>query len=122
MIFNKYLSLILSVCFFALLLLIASSAIMIFVPGGSIPFVGVIIIVVFYFLSKLFYTYLRNDDFYKNNRQYHSDRKDEKYLTKGKNDIHIGYSQYFYVVVFNKSCFDLIFRFFYNKVKLNYNI
>ena len=38
----------------------------------------------FNFLYKFFKTYLKNDEIYKNNRQYHSDRKDEKYLIKGK--------------------------------------
>lgn len=86
MILNKNLSIILSVCFFALAMLLASSLIMIAVPGGTLPFAGVILIVVFYFITRAFYTYLRNDDFYKNNRNYKSDKKGEKYITKGARD------------------------------------
>lgn len=86
MILNKNLSIILSVCFFALAMLVASSVIMLVVPGGTLPFAGVIFIVVFYFITRAFYSYLRNDDFYKNNRNYKSDRKGEKYITKGARD------------------------------------
>ena len=86
MILNKNLSIILSLCFFALAMLVASSVIMLVVPGGTLPFAGVIFIVVFYFITRAFYSYLRNDDFYKNNRNYKSDRKGEKYITKGESD------------------------------------
>lgn len=86
MIFNKTISLILSACLFVLMLIIASSAIMMFMPKGQLPFVGVILIVAFYFISRLFYSYLRNDDHYKNTRKYTSDKKGEKYITKGESD------------------------------------
>ena len=86
MILNKELSLILSCCFYFLLVLIASMAIMMFVPGGSLSFVGVIFLIAFYFITKVFYSYLRNDDFYKNNKEYSSDKKGEKYITKGARD------------------------------------
>ncbi len=87
MILNKYLSLLISACFFILVILIVSSAIMIFVPGGSLPFVGIILIVALYFITRAFYNYLRNDNRYKNSRQYSSDKKGEKYLVKGESDI-----------------------------------
>ena len=87
MILNKSLSLIISALFFILMILVISSAIMIFVPGGSLPFVGIIVIVALYFITRAFYNYLRNDEHYKNTRQYSSDLKGEKYLTKGESDI-----------------------------------
>lgn len=86
MIFNKTVSLILSACLFVLMLIITSSAIMMFMPKGQLPFVGVILIVAFYFISRVFYSYLRNDDHYKNTRKYSSDKKGEKYITKGGSD------------------------------------
>lgn len=86
MIFNKTISLILSACLFLLMLIITSSAIMMFMPNGQLPFVGVILIVAFYFISRVFYSYLRNDDYYKNSRKYTSDRKGERYITKGESD------------------------------------
>ena len=86
MIFNKTVSFILSVCLFALLILISASAVMMFMPGGQLPFVGVILIVVFYFASRAFYNYLRNDGHFKNTRRHSSDKKGEKYITKGERD------------------------------------
>ena len=86
MIFNKTISLFLSACLFILMLIITSSAIMMFMPKGQLPFVGVILIVAFYFISRMFYSYLRNDGHYKNTRKYSSDKKGEKYLTKGESD------------------------------------
>lgn len=86
MILNRNLSLVLSLCFMILLILISSSAIMMFVPGGTLPFAGIILILVFYFITRAFYNYLRNDEFYKNNRDYHSDKKGEKYIYKGAKD------------------------------------
>ncbi|WP_298522710.1 hypothetical protein [uncultured Methanobrevibacter sp.] len=86
MIFNKTVSLILSACLFILMLIITSSAIMMFLPTGQLPFVGVIVIVAFYFISRMFYSYLRNDDYYKNTRKYSSDKKGESYITKGESD------------------------------------
>ena len=86
MIFNKTISLILSACLFILMLIITSSAIMMFMPKGQLPFVGVILIVAFYFISRVFYSYLRNDNYYKNSKNYTSDRKGERYITKGESD------------------------------------
>ncbi len=68
------------------MLIITSSAIMMFLPTGQLPFVGVIVIVAFYFISRMFYSYLRNDDYYKNTRKYSSDKKGESYITKGESD------------------------------------
>ena len=87
MILNKTLSLVISACLFVLMVLIVSSAVMLFAPGGSLPFVGIIVIVAMYFIARAFYSYLRNDDYYKNTRKYSSDKKGEKYMTKGESDI-----------------------------------
>ena len=62
MIFNKYVSIILSACFFMLLMLIISSITVVFFKGGSIPYIGLVFVVIFYFLSRMFYNYLRNDE------------------------------------------------------------
>lgn len=83
MIFNKYISILLSGCFFLFLMLIISSIIAIV---GTVPYIGLIFIVIFYFLTKAFYNYLRNDDFYKNNRNYSSDKSHESYIIKGERD------------------------------------
>ena len=83
MIFNKYISIFLSVCFFMLLMLIISSIIAVV---GSIPYIGLIFVVIFYFAARMFYNYLRNDDFYKNNKNHTSDMKGESYITKGEMD------------------------------------
>ena len=83
MIFNKYISIFLSACLFLLLMLIVSSLIAMF---GSIPYIGLVFVVIFYFVARLFYTYLRNDDYYKNNRNHTSDMKGESYITKGERD------------------------------------
>ena len=83
MIFNKYISLFLSACMFMLLMLIVSS---IFALFGSIPYIGLIFVVIFYFVARLFYSYLRNDDYYTNNKNHTSDKKGESYITKGESD------------------------------------
>ena len=83
MIFNKYLSLFLSACMFLLLMLIISSVIVLF---GTIPYIGLIFVVIFYFIARLFYGYLRNDEFYKNNKNHTSDKKGESYIVKGEKD------------------------------------
>ena len=83
MIFNKYISLVLSACFFMLLMLIVSSVIALV---GNIPYIGLIFVVIFYFVARMFYNYLRNDDFYKNNKNHKSDKKGESYITKGERD------------------------------------
>ena len=87
MIFNKTLSLILSALFFIFLGLLFSSISVMFLKGGLLPIVGLFLFVIFYFITRLFYNYLRNDDYYKNTRQRSSDKKGEKYITKGDFDI-----------------------------------
>ena len=86
MILNKPLSIILSVCFFMLLMLIISSVTAVFFNEGSIPYIGLVFVVVFYFITRMFYNYLRNDDFYKNNKRHSSDKPGESYITKGERD------------------------------------
>ena len=86
MILNKHLSIILSACFFMLLMLIISSIVVVFFNGGSIPYIGIVFVVIFYLITRMFYNYLRNDDFYKNNRQHSSDKPGESYITKGQSD------------------------------------
>lgn len=86
MILNKHLSLILTVLFFILLLLLSASIATQFLPGITSTVATVICIVIFWRLSKSFYNYLRNDDFYKNNKSINSDKKGEKYLIKGDAD------------------------------------
>lgn len=86
MIFNKYLSIFISACLFMFLMLLTSVVALTAFHGGSVPFLGAIFVVVFYFISRAFYNYLRNDDFYKNTKQHKSDRKGEKYWVKGERD------------------------------------
>ena len=86
MIFNKYLSLFLSACLFMLLMLIVSSVSAVFFNGGQIPYIGLIFVVIFYFIARLFYNYLRNDEYYKNNKSHTSDMKGESYIVKGQRD------------------------------------
>lgn len=83
MIFNKYISMFFSACMFMLMMLIVSSIIAMF---GQIPYIGLFFVVVFYFIARAFYNYLRNDDFYKNNRNHKSDKKGESYIIKGERD------------------------------------
>lgn len=86
MIFNKYISMILSVALFVLLILITASVTLIYKSASRYSAVVLVLFVVFYFISRAFYTYLRNDGHYKNNRKITSDEKGEKYITKGEND------------------------------------
>lgn len=86
MILNKHLSIILSACFFMLLMMIISSIVGLFFNGGSIPYIGIVFVVIFYFIARAFYNYLRNDEFYKNTRKHSSDKPDEKYWIKGERD------------------------------------
>ena len=86
MILNKYLSIFISACLFLFLMLLVSITTLTFFKGGQIPFIGLFFIVVFYFISRAFYAYLRNDDFYKNTRQHSSDKAGEKYWIKGERD------------------------------------
>lgn len=86
MIFNKYLSLFFSACLFMFLMLLTSSVVLIFFKGGSIPFIGLFFVVVYYFVARAFYSYLRNDEFYKNTKKHSSDKPNEKYWIKGESD------------------------------------
>ena len=86
MIFNKYLSIFISACLFMFLMLLTSVVVLTVFHGGSIPFIGIVFVVIYYFIARAFYSYLRNDDFYKNTRQHKSDMKGEKYWIKGERD------------------------------------
>ena len=86
MIFNKTISLILSALFFVFLGLLFSSISVIFLKGQLLPIIGLFLFVIFYFITRMFYNYLRNDDYYKNNKQKSSDKPGEKYITKGESD------------------------------------
>lgn len=86
MIFNRNVSIILSGVLFIFLTLLFSSVSVMFLNGGLLPIVGIFLFVIFYFIARLFYNYLRNDDFYKNDRNRSSDKPGEKYIVKGKSD------------------------------------
>ncbi|WP_405276754.1 hypothetical protein [Methanobrevibacter sp.] len=86
MILNKYLSIFISACLFLFLMLFTSIVTLTFFKGQSIPFIGLFFVVVYYFIARAFYSYLRNDDFYKNTRQHTSDKPGEKYMIKGEKD------------------------------------
>ena len=86
MILNKPLSIVISACLFMLLMFVMSSIIALFFNGGSIPYIGIVFVVIFYFIARMFYSYLRNDEFYKNTRQHSSDQPGEKYIIKGQRD------------------------------------
>lgn len=86
MIINKYISLVITGVLFLMLMLLLSSIVMIVSPGMNIVFSGVIVIV-FVFICRAFYNYLRNDDEYKNTKKRSSDIKGESYITKGESDI-----------------------------------
>ena len=86
MIFNKSISIILSAALFMLLMMLVSIITLTFFNGGQIPFIGLFFVVVFYFIARMFYSYLRNDELYKNNRKYSSDLAGESYITKGERD------------------------------------
>lgn len=86
MIFNKYVSLVITGVLFLMLMLLLSSAVMLIKPGMNIVYSGIIIIV-FVFICRAFYNFLRNDDEYKNTRKRSSDIKGESYITKGESDI-----------------------------------
>lgn len=58
-----------------------------FLNRGLIPVIGLVMFVIFYYIARVFYNYLRNDDYYKNNRQISSDAPGEKYFTKGDSDF-----------------------------------
>lgn len=86
MIFNKYVSLVITGVLFLMLMLLLSSAVMLINPGMNIIYSGIIIIA-FVFICRVFYNFLRNDDEYKNTRKRSSDIKGESYITKGESDI-----------------------------------
>ena len=86
MIFNKSISIILSGLFLLFLMLLFSTVSVIFLNGGLLPIIGVVMFVIFYFITRLFYNYLRNDDYYKNDRQSSSDVSGERYFVKGESD------------------------------------
>ena len=86
MIFNKYISLVITGVLFLMLMLLLSSVVMLIKPGMNIVYSGVIIIV-FIFICRAFYNFLRNDEEYKNTRKRLSDIKGESYITKGESDI-----------------------------------
>ncbi len=69
-----------------MLMLLLSSVVMLIKPGMNIVYSGVIIIV-FIFICRAFYNFLRNDEEYKNTRKRSSDIKGESYITKGESDI-----------------------------------
>ncbi|WP_405295432.1 hypothetical protein [Methanobrevibacter sp.] len=87
MIFNKGISIVLSGLFLLFLMLLFSSVSVMFLNGGLIPVMGVVMFVIFYFITRVFYAYLRNDDKYKNNKKISSDMPGERYITKGESDI-----------------------------------
>ena len=68
MIFNKYISLVITGVLFLMLMLLLSSVVMLIKPGMNIVYSGVIIIV-FIFICRAFYNFLRNDEEYKNTRK-----------------------------------------------------
>ena len=86
MILNKTLSIFVSTCFFILLMLIMSSIIAMFFNGGSVPYIGLLFVVIFYFITRMFYNYLRNDELYKNTKNHSSDKPGESYIIKGARD------------------------------------
>ena len=86
MIFNKYISLVITGVLFLMLMLLLSSAVMLIKQGMNIVYSGIIIIA-FIFICRAFYNFLRNDDEYKNTRKRSSDIKGESYITKGESDI-----------------------------------
>ena len=86
MIFNKYISLVITGVLFLMLMLLLSSIVMLISPGMNIVYSGIIIIF-FVFICRAFYNFLRNDDQYKNTRKRSSDIKGESYITKGESDI-----------------------------------
>ena len=67
-------------------MLLFSTVSVMFLNGGLLPFVGVVMFVIFYYITRIFYNYLRNDDKYKNNSQISSDMPGEKYYIKGESD------------------------------------
>ena len=86
MIFNKTVSIILSGLFFVFLGLLFSAISVMFLKGGLLPIIGLVMFFIFYLITRMFYNYLRNDDFYKNTRERSSDVEGEKYITKGESD------------------------------------
>ena len=67
-----------------MLMLLLSSVVML--TKWNIIYSGIFIIV-FIFICRAFYNFLRNDEQYKNTRKRSSDIKGESYITKGESDI-----------------------------------
>lgn len=86
MILNKYLSLVITGCLFLMMMLLLSSVVTLMGPQMNLAFSGIFLIV-FVVIARVFYSYLRNDDTYKNNRKISSDKKGESYITKGESDM-----------------------------------
>jgi hypothetical protein len=86
MIFNKYISLVITGVLFLMLMLLLSSVVILIKPGMNTVYFGVIIIA-FIFICRAFYNFLRNDDEYKNTRKVSSDINGESYITKGESDF-----------------------------------
>ena len=86
MIFNKYLSLVFTGVLFLMLMLLLSSVVMLMHYNGNIVFLSIIVLI-FVFICRAFYGFLRNDDVYKNTKNRSSDIKGESYITKGETDI-----------------------------------
>ena len=84
MIFNEYISLVITGVLFLMLMLLLSSVVML--TKWNIIYSGIFIIV-FIFICRAFYNFLRNDEQYKNTRKRSSDIKGESYITKGESDI-----------------------------------
>ena len=76
MIFNKYISLVITGVLFLMLMLLLM----------NIGYSGISIIA-FIVICRAFYNFLRNDNEYKNTRKRSSDIKGESYITKGESDI-----------------------------------
>ena len=84
MIFNKYISLVITGVLFLMLMLLLSSVVML--TKWNIIYSGIFFFF-FIFICRAFYNFLRNDEQYKNTRKRSSDIKGESYITKGESDI-----------------------------------
>jgi hypothetical protein len=78
-----------------------------FLGKNLIHIVGFVMIIIFYYITKAFYGYLRNDDQYKNNRQVSSDMPGEKYITKGESDVKKVFVVVWVLVILILSVFSL---------------
>ena len=69
-----------------MLMLLLSSIVTLFGSKFNMAFSGALV-VVFVLICRVFYSYLRNDKTYKNDRKISSDKKGESYITKGESDM-----------------------------------